>query len=272
MDDVAIGLAVRTLRHRRGWRQEDLALRAGVSRRGIGRVEAGRFGRLDLATLRAVVDALDASLVLRLRWHGEALDRLLNAGHSALHEAFAERYGREPGWAWQPEVSFSSYGERGIVDVVGWHAARRALVVVELKTAIVDVQELLGTLDRKRRLAPVIARERGWRPATVSAWLVVGEGPTNRRRVAAHGTLLRSAFTLDGRAVRGWLAQPDRAVATLSFLSDGRGAPLGRAPGRGRRVSRVVIRPPHARITGRDTGPGPSDRPEPTPRGAGRPI
>ena len=35
-----------------------------------------------------------------------------------------------------PEVSFSIYGERGVIDMLLWHPARRALLVVELKTGV----------------------------------------------------------------------------------------------------------------------------------------
>jgi len=55
--------------------------------------------------------------------------------------------------------------------------------VIELKTAIADVNELLGTADRKRRLAAQVARERGWDPRTVSQWLIVADTRTNRRRL-----------------------------------------------------------------------------------------
>jgi hypothetical protein len=48
------------------------------------------------------------------------------------------------------------------------------LLVVEVKTAIVDVAELLGTLDGKRRLAVRVARERGWQPTATSSWLGMG--------------------------------------------------------------------------------------------------
>ena len=41
---------------------------------------------------------------------------------------------------------------------------RRALLVIELKTAIVDVGELLGTFDRKVRNAGEVARRLGWDP------------------------------------------------------------------------------------------------------------
>ena len=64
----------------------------------------------------------------------------------------------------EPEVSFSIYGERGIIDILAWHPSRRMLLVIELKTEIVEVNEMLGTLDRRRRLAIDIARQAGLGP------------------------------------------------------------------------------------------------------------
>ncbi len=154
------------------------------------------------------------------RWQGGDLDRLLNARHAALHESVARSFLMLPGWELVPEVSFAIRGERGVIDILAWHAGTRTLLVIELKTEIVDISELMGTLHRKRRLAALVARERGWDPVTVAAWLVVADSSTNRRRVAAHGTTLRAALPDDGRAVRGWLAQPRGSIACLSFWSD----------------------------------------------------
>ena len=88
------------------------------------------------------------------------------------------------GWQVSPEVSFSYYGERGVIDLLAWHAPTGTLLVVEVKIDIVDAQELLGTLDRKTRLARRVARDRGLAPRVVATWLVVAEGSTNRNRVA----------------------------------------------------------------------------------------
>jgi hypothetical protein len=120
-------------------------------------------------------------------------------------------------WVFSPEVSFSIYGERRIVDVLAWHAVRRALLVIELKTAIVDVQELVGTVDRKRRLAPRIGRERGWHPAQVGVWVAVLGGRTTRRRIEAHRAMLRAAFPTDGRRIAAWLHDPRDPIAALSM-------------------------------------------------------
>lgn len=131
-----------------------------------------------------------------------------------------KRLGGE-GWEVVPEASFSIYGERGVIDILAWHPARRALLIIELKTEIVDANELLGTMDRRLRLARTIAAERGWpEPATVSAWVVVADSAMNRQRVQALDPLLRTAFPERGPAARQWLRNPDRRQLALYFLSN----------------------------------------------------
>jgi alkylation response protein AidB-like acyl-CoA dehydrogenase len=107
-------------------------------------------------------------------------------------------------------------------NLLGWHAETRTLLVVELKTAIVDANEMVGSMDRRRRLAVRIARERGWEAAAVATWVLVSDTRANRRRLADHVGLLRTAFPADGRAMRRWLGHPVAAVAALSFLSPDR--------------------------------------------------
>jgi transcriptional regulator with XRE-family HTH domain len=218
VDDVRIGWALRAIRIKRRWRQADLAERASVSRWQVSRVERGHLEEVGLADLRRIVRGLDATLDMRLRWEGAELDRLLNARHSAMHEAVARLLGRITGWVAVPEVSFSYYGERGVIDILAWHPGRRVLLVIELKTDLVEIQELVGSVDRKRRLSWRIARDRGWQPTAVSTWVVVAESRSNRRRVAAHATMLRAAFPSDGRNMRGWLRAPAGGIAALGFL------------------------------------------------------
>ena len=76
-------------------------------------------------------------------------------------------------------------------------------------------------MDRRLRLARLIAEDRGWTDAaTVSAWIVIAESRMNRRHVGAVRSLLRAAFPEDGRAARRWLRNPDRRQLALLFLSD----------------------------------------------------
>jgi transcriptional regulator with XRE-family HTH domain len=238
VDTLRLGAAVRALRIRRGLRQQDLADSARVSRGTIWRVEPGHVEAMTLETLTRVAAALELRLDLVPRWRGGELDRLLNAGHSAMHEQLARLLRTRPSWLFAPEVSFSVYGERGIMDILAFHPARRALLVIELKTEIADVQQMLGTVDRYLRLAIRIAAERGWRADKASCWVILRDTMTNRRRVAAHAAVLRAAFPRDGRVMRAWLHDPIFEARGLSFLSDAHPGGV-RAKGRGvRRVRR----------------------------------
>ena len=121
---------------------------------------------------------------------------------------------------WTPssgEVTFSRYGERGSIDILAWHAATGTLLVIEIKTVIVDVQSLLAGLDRKVRNAPFIARERGWQPQAVVPVLIVLEGTTARRRIAEHPALF-ARFALRGRAGSAWLRNPVGGPAPRGIL------------------------------------------------------
>jgi transcriptional regulator with XRE-family HTH domain len=208
-------------------RQRDLAAAAGDSPATVSRIERGRLEEVGLSAVRRVGGVLDIKVDVVVRWRGGELERMLSRRHAALHEALARCFGRLAGWRLLAEVSFSIYGERGIIDALAWHAATRSLVVIELKTEIVDVQGLLGAVDRYRRLARTVARDRGLNPLAVSVWVVLADGRTNRRALADHVTLLRGRFPLDGRGMRRWLRDPRSEVSALTFLPYGHVANAG---------------------------------------------
>lgn len=240
MDDQRIGWSLRSIRVRKRWRQEDLAARAKVSRWVVMRIEQGRLASVPLGKVRAVAAALDARVDAVVRWQGGDLSRLVSARHARMHEIIA-RYLRDiPGWIVEPEVSFSVYGERGIIDVLAWHPTTRILLVIELKTEVVDLNEMLGTLDRKRRLALTIAEDRSWDPVAIATWVVVADSRTNRRTVAEHATVLRGKLPTDGRGVARWLRRPVGRIDALSFLPYVQGVHLGVDPAP---IRRVVKRP-----------------------------
>jgi transcriptional regulator with XRE-family HTH domain len=216
-----LGSAIRLIRQRRRWTQQELGARAGVSKSTISRIERGHVRTLSVATIQDVAGELDIRIDLVPRWRSGDLDRLLNRRHSNLHELVASWFGEVvPDWVLAPEVSYSIYGERGVIDILAWHPGRRALLIIELKTDIVDVNDLVGSADKRRRLARAIAKERGLDPATVSVWVVVAPGRTNQRRLATHRRMLRTAFPSDGRTIHGWLRNPVGAVSALSMWPD----------------------------------------------------
>jgi transcriptional regulator with XRE-family HTH domain len=218
VDQLRVGAAFRAVRLKRRWRQEDVAMRARLHRSTVSLIERGHWDRLSFEAMARAAGALEIRLEVIPRWRGGDLDRLMNAGHSHLHEVVARVFGAIPEWQHQPEVSFALYGERGWIDILSFHESTGSLLIVELKTEIVDVQQLVGVMDRKLRLGPQIGRQRGWAARLVSGWVVVADTRTNRRRLAAHGAMLRSAFPADGRQMRRWLHQPVGVVRALSFM------------------------------------------------------
>lgn len=226
VDFPRLGSVLRAVRIKKGWRQLDVALKCGVSRSAVSRLERGHGREVELGELALVAEALEVRLRIVASWQGGELDRLVNSRHSALHESVARWLLEQPGWVFAPEVSYARFAERGLIDILAWHAATRTLLVIELKTEVVDVNDLMGKVDQKRRLAPEIARERGWVADRVAVWIVVADSRTNRRRVSTHRTTLRAAFPADGRSMGPWIAQPVESIAGLSFWPDSRGETL----------------------------------------------
>jgi transcriptional regulator with XRE-family HTH domain len=220
MNDQRLGASVRAIRLRRGWRQLDLAERARVSRATISTVERGHWQSLSVDTLREIAAVLDIRVDVTPRWRGGDLDRLLSRRHSMLAEHVALLLMCHAGWASVAEVSFSIYGERGVIDQLAWHEERALLLILELKTEFADMNETLGTLGRKRRLARTIAAEQGWRPEMVSVWLLVSDTRTNRRHAAEHAALLETRFKLDGRQFCAFLREPVAPTTGLAFMTD----------------------------------------------------
>jgi transcriptional regulator with XRE-family HTH domain len=202
-------------------RQEDVAIKARLSRTTVARAERGHLESVGLRNARRIGEVLEVRIELLASWRGGELPRLLNERHAALHDAILALFSSYPDWELVPEASFSVFGERGIVDLIAWHAQSRTLLVIELKTEFVDVGGLVGTVDRYRRLGPMIVRDRGWRPTRVGLWVVVADTRTNRRHLALNARLLRAAFPADGRRMRSWLRAPDDPVAALSFMPYG---------------------------------------------------
>ena len=159
MDDRRVGLIVRALRRRRGWRQSDLAAASDVSQQTVSVVERGHLDTLSLRTSRRILSALDARGEFEVRWRGGSLDRTMDENHARLVGAVVESL-RAHDWDTAVEVTYAVYGERGSIDVLGFHRRTGSLLVIEVKTEITSVEETLRKLDEKVRLADRIARAR----------------------------------------------------------------------------------------------------------------
>ncbi len=214
---MQVGSVIRAVRIRRGMRQADVAVAAGVSPAAVSLIEHGGLERTSLRAVRRVAAALGMSIPFAPRWRCAELAKLLDERHAALVRAVIARLASQ-GWEARPEHTFAVYGERGSIDVLAWHAGHRALLVVEVKTGIVDLQDTLSTMDRKRRLAPLLARELGWKPALIGIVLVVPAETQARHAIAAYKAVFDAAYPAGTLQVRRWLRQPERDLRGIWFM------------------------------------------------------
>jgi transcriptional regulator with XRE-family HTH domain len=229
-------------------RQSDLAARAGVCQQTISNLEGGRFGSLSSDTLCAVAEALQADLSLVVRWRGPKLARLLDRRHARLQDRVVELLAGA-GWTTCVEESFNHYGERGSVDILAWRPDRRALLIVEIKSELVDLQETVRTMDVKARVVPIVVRRtRGWDAHATASILVLPEARVHRRVVAQHSALLAAALPARTVAVRHWIADPSGNVRGVWFLANTPHHGAGRPDPPTRRVSRRRPAPVRARV------------------------
>ena len=176
---------------------------------------------LPLATIRRIFAAVDAGFEGIVHWRGAGLDRLLDARHASLIAARVHRL-TDGGWDPSVEVTYSVYGERGSIDILGARVSVRAVLVEEVKSELANLEATIRKLDEKVRLVRqrVALDHLGWHPVTVGRLLVLPDSTTARRRVAALDTVLRVAFPDRGSDVRRWLQEPVGPFSGILFQPD----------------------------------------------------
>lgn len=189
---IATGRVLRMLRLRRGWRQSDVAEKAGISSSAVGRHENGVIGLLGVLEKHAAVFGLRVDV--RVIGRAGSLIRLADEEHARIVETVAAWF-RGHGFRTETEASFSEWGERGRIDLLAFDPATRVLVIVEVKTLLLDLQDLFGSLNVKERLAVTIAERRGWTVNRCVTVLAVAHTAANRTVVREHPSLFANFDT-----------------------------------------------------------------------------
>jgi transcriptional regulator with XRE-family HTH domain len=219
-DDVGAGRQVAAVRLSRNRTQSDVARRAGFTRPVVSRVERGLLDGVTVGTLRSLSRALGMPPLVAVGWRGPEIDRLLDEAHAALVEATVALLVRH-GWIVVTEYSFNHFGERGAMDILAWHPAAATLLIVEIKSRLWDLQDMLGALDRKRRLVPGLARrEFGWNADSVGVLLVMPETRSHRASIERHRATFRTASPLGQVDVKRWLERPIGGLRGILFLNN----------------------------------------------------
>lgn len=168
--------------------------------------------------MRAIAAAVGIDLPFAPRGRGAQLDRWVDEEHSAMVELVVDCLARV-GWEVMVEFSFNDYGDRGSVDVLAWRAEVDALLVVEVKSRLANLQETCRSLDIKARVVPrLVAHARGWHPRLVGVVLVVPESTRERAAVARRVGTFAAAYPSRTLAVREWLRRPIGPLRGLWFL------------------------------------------------------
>ena len=212
MNGILIGRLLRMLRVRRGWRQRDVGSRAGISPAAVGRHENGTIGSLTALEKHASVFGL--RIDVRLLGRAGQLVRVADEEHAAITEAVASWF-RDADHETETEASFSEWGERGRIDLLAFDTASGLLIVVEVKTQLLDLQDLFGSLNVKERLSGTVAERRGWAVRRRMSLLAVADTSANREIVRRHPTLFaefarrrlrHAAFTPGHARVLTWIS------------------------------------------------------------------
>lgn len=245
MDDLRTGTLARAVRHRLGWTQRELSIRAGVSQTLVSLFERGHLDQLTVRKARRIANTLEIQLPFAPRWRGGDGVRLMDNDHAALvdHVVQILRLNR---WEIVVEYTFNHYGERGSVDILAWHADEQVLLIIEIKSRLLDSQETISTLARKARIVPqLLLKERGWRPVAIGVVLAMDELTANRSAVRRHAATFGTAYPQRGRAVRAWIRRPVGPLTGLWFLSASSRATGTRTHASRKRVrrARTSVRP-----------------------------
>lgn len=236
VDRVSIGSTFRAIRIGMRLRQADVAAQAGVSQQTVSRLECGRFGGISIDAYCGMAEALGADVRLAPYWRGAKLDRLIDRRHTLLQNEVARLLIT---WGWQvgAEKSFNHFGDRGSVDVLAWRPEAGALLIVEIKTEIANLEETLRVLDMKARVVPgLLSREGQWPSRVVGAVLVLPDATAHRNLVARHSATIAAALPARTLAVRRWLADPSGSIRGIWFLGGTRTGGAMRNMRSGRRV------------------------------------
>lgn len=231
-------------------RQADIAAKARVAQSTVSRLEKGAMDALTMGTVKRICQALEIRVEYVFRTRGPDPDRLLDARHAEIVAAVIRRLG--PAWITTSEYSFNDYGDRGSVDVLAWHSGTGALLLVEVKSELVDVQATLRSMDVKVRVVPrLVRRDRGWTVNALGSVLVIPDESSARRSVHRCGSIFDTVLPARTVEVRRWIAQPSGSLRGVWFLADMPARHVVRNPGSRGRVVRPRIGSVHAQVGSR---------------------
>jgi len=212
------GRAVAEERRRRGWTMRVLAESARISAQTIVGIEAGRPASMD------VVGRLAVALGIRIEVESGPARRRSREPSDVVHSAMGEYEARLlalHGFKLAIDHPYQHFQFAGRADVLAWRRDPPALLHIENRTRLPDLQQVAGSFNAKcTYLAAVLAREIGVRRFESQTHVIAGLWSSEvihvvRLRPATIRTLCPDP---DDR-LRAWLlGEPPRGGTSRSFV------------------------------------------------------
>jgi len=217
---VQFGAQVRLIRVALGIGQRALARRIGRSQGYVSVVERGNVAGLSIADADVIARALGATLVFGIE--APVLlggSRQRDAAHARC-VAYVARRLAAAGWDVRREVAIGTRERPGWIDILAFNPETRVLLVIEIKTDVVDIGGLERQLGWYHREARNVCRSLGWKPSTIIATALVLATAANDDRIRTNSISVRQVFPLRWRdlisVIRG--AQPNGAGWGLAMI------------------------------------------------------
>jgi transcriptional regulator with XRE-family HTH domain len=184
--------------------QREVAAVVGVSRGYVAHLEDGSANP-SLDVVERLGSALGIEFELTARTPlADPSPRQRDVVH-AWCSGYVDRRLRRAGWVTKREVEIVHGRHHGWIDLVAFEPVTSSMLVVEIKTRLDDVGGVERQMSWYERSAMPLAHRVGWRPARVSAWLLLlasdeveGALRTNRAVIAtgfpARASILRASI------------------------------------------------------------------------------
>jgi transcriptional regulator with XRE-family HTH domain len=199
-----------------GWSQAELARRARVSTGSVAMLETAAVN----ATLEMVGRVLEPlGIVLDLRFRVPFTEGRQRDRAHALCVAYVQRRLERAGWLVVREVEIGANGARGWIDLLAMSPDGRHLLVIEVKTVLLDLGQIERTVGWYQRQALAAARRLGWRPTTTSAWLLVLMTESNEATIRDNRQALAQSFPARAREPLDRPGKADRGLAMIDPAS-----------------------------------------------------
>lgn len=199
---ITFARLTRETRLRRGWTQQRLGERVGVTRGYIARIEAGSVNTtFDLAD--RIAQALDVEIDLVARIPMVMGDRRQRDFVHARCSGHVDRRLRSAGWLTAREVEIAHGRSHGWIDLLAFDPATGTLLVIEIKTRLDDLGASERQLGWYERSASVVASDLGWQVHRVVGWLLVLASEEVETVLVHNRDLIARAFPTRARAMAG---------------------------------------------------------------------